>query len=58
MLDSESKEEEEIHADYLRYWFEEAQELDMTKDPKFETLNEINEKLDLIAKAFKVCSKG
>ncbi len=47
---------EQQHSDYLRYWIEEAQELALTKDAKFDVVSDMDDRADCIIKALKQCA--
>lgn len=47
---------EVIQADVPRYWLEEAHNIELTKDSKHDSLNDIVDRIDLIYKAYHQCT--
>jgi hypothetical protein len=52
---SESKPSTRVHAEFIRYWLEEGQELEVVNDAKYEKLNEVVEDIDNINKTLRMC---
>lgn len=44
-----------VQADYLRFWIEEALELGLTKSAKYDLLNDCNDQVEQIHKAYRLC---
>ena len=45
-----------MQSDILGYWLEEAQELELLSDPMYDTLSDLNERVQKINRAFKSVS--
>lgn len=45
-----------VQSDLLRYWLEEAQELELLKDEKYDKLNDMVEDIDRVVRAMHNCA--